>query len=266
MKNLLIGAISSNYKVSDIYNWVKSSNNFENIDRVLFLYKTDTSPVDEVVEFLDSNSVSVISPDFDFYGNLVTQFEWNTANCDEKSSYNLVHNVRFFHIWNFLETTCDLYNSVLITDIRDVYFNKNPFDLIPPDLLIVSSEEIKYKDHMWNSQHLLHTLGIPGFQLLENKLVYNVGVFGGSVSLVKEISRDIYLIASGKSKVADQTAFNYLIQTKYNKQVLFTNLSHYFAVHLHVINEGRVKFNYEDAKQYCIVHQYDRILNWKQYE
>jgi hypothetical protein len=99
------------------------------------------------------------------------------------------------------------------------------------------------------------------FVLLDEP-VYNVGVFGGSAELVKNISSDIYLLSIGKHKVADQTSFNYLIQTKYKHITQFSGINDKFAVHLHVVNEGLVPFDYKVANEYAIIHQYDRITNW----
>ena len=92
-----------------------------------------------------------------------------------------------------------------------------------------------------------------------DKEVYNVGVFGGKTELVKEIARDIYLLSVGKPLVADQTSFNYLIQTTYKDKTIFTNLDNNFAVHLHVIASGKIKFDLKTIDNYLIVHQWDRL-------
>jgi len=83
------------------------------------------------------------------------------------------------------------------------------------------------------------------------------------LALVQEMCMDIYLLSAGKLKVADQTSFNYLIQTKYKEQTKFTTLEDKFAVHLHVINAGLVAFDLNTVSQYKVVHQYDRIANFK---
>ena len=67
----------------------------------------------------------------------------------------------------------------------------------------------------------------------------------------------------GKYKVADQTSYNYLIQTKYKNDTIFTDLTNNIAVHLHVINAGLVEFDISNVKKYKIVHQYDRIAGFK---
>ena len=124
MKNLLIGAISGNYKISDVKIWVESSK-FEGVERVLLLYN-DVN--EETVSYLKSQGVELIKPDYGFWGEHRTEFETNTGNVTLENSYDLVHNIRFFHIWNYL---LDMdYEKVFITDVKDVYFNSNPYMII----------------------------------------------------------------------------------------------------------------------------------------
>jgi len=156
-----------------------------------------------------------------------------------------------------------VYDKVLITDIKDIYFNNNPFDLLSSSFITATSEEIIYENEEWNKAHIHYNLGIIGLQTLLDKPVYNVGVFGGNYELIKNICADIYLMSVGKYKVADQTSYNYLIQTKYKDKTIFTDLKNNLAIHLHVINAGLVQFNLNNINQYSIVHQYDRIPGFK---
>lgn len=256
--NLLIGAISANYQISDVEKWVLTSNWNEHA-RALLVYNVSdlNSPL---LNFLQDNNIEILQPTFNFWGDSIESFPYNTGVCNTEVSYNLIHNIRFLHIWNHLQY--ETYNKILITDVRDVYFNYDPFPKIPDSGLIASSEEIYYKDHHWNRSHLSTNLGIIGRELL-SKPVYNVGVFGGSYSMVKDLCADIYLISAGKWWVADQTSFNYLIQTKYYPFTQFTDLSDKFAAHLHVVNEGHVSFDYDSRREYAIIHQYDRIPSWE---
>ncbi len=147
------------------------------------------------------------------------------------------------------------YEKVFITDVKDVYFNSNPFDGLEDGKLTATSEIITYRQHQWNNQHLVSTLGAVGYNIV-NEQVLNVGAFGGDSDLVKKICADVYLMAVGKYKVADQTSFNYLIYTRY-KDV--TNITTNVAAHLHVVNEGLVDIDLNALSNYKIVHQYDRI-------
>lgn len=256
--NLLIGAISANYTPNDISRWVATSD-WEDCERILFVYNV-TSQDNPLLIYLREHNVSVIKPSFDFWGNDVSKFNYDTGICNLETSYDLIHNIRFFHLWNYLEQ--HNYEKVLVTDVRDVYFNRNPFVDIPSDRLIATSEEISYKNESWNQAHLHYNLGVIGLSTMLDHMVYNVGVFGGPGELVKRIASDIYLLSTGKHKVADQTSFNYLIQNRYQEVTKFSTLSDKFAVHLQVVYSGLVNFNYKTAGEYAIVHQYDRIPNW----
>lgn len=257
--NLLIGAISANYAPSDIQRWVLTSK-WDDCERVLLVYNV-TSQDNPLLTYLKEQNVTVLQPNFDFWGNTLTTYNHHTGVCSLENSYDLIHNIRFFHIWNYLQD--ESYEKVLITDVRDVYFNYNPFTRIPNDKLLATSEELLYKDHQWNQTHLHYNLGVVGLSLLSDELIYNVGVFGGPSQLVQQISADIYLMSVGKHKVADQTSFNYLIQTRYKHVTEFSRVSDKFAVHLHVVNEGLVNFDYKSSGDYAVIHQYDRIPNYE---
>jgi hypothetical protein len=254
--NLLIGAISGNYSVDDISGWVETSQ-FDNTERVLLLYNNINI---ELVNYLNKNKVIIFNPNFDFWSNEKTLFETNTGSNTLENSYNLIHNLRFFHIWYFLQDNKNHWDKIIITDVKDVYFNSTPFNDLEDNKLTATSEIITYESEKWNEEHLRANLGIIGHLALWNKPVYNVGVFGGNAQLVQDICADIYLLSVGKIKVADQTSFNYLIQTKY-KDV--TNFTEDLAVHLHVVNAGLVDISLDKIPNYKIVHQYDRIPGFK---
>lgn len=251
--NLLIGAISGNYSVKDIQRWVETSN-FDDVERVLLLYNSKENP--QLQQYLKQNNVGVVFPTFDFFGQEKDLFETNTGKVTLDNSYELVHNIRFLHIATYADgTDCD---KIFITDVKDVYFNSNPFDRTPSDKLIVTGEVVKYNEDAWNTEHLQVNLGVAGMSILD-KEVHNVGVFGGNAELVVALCRDIYLMSVGKLKVADQTSFNYLINNSYKDRVVHTSINDLFAIHLHVVAAGKVQFNLNDINKYSIVHQYDRL-------
>jgi hypothetical protein len=257
MENILLGAISGNYSIDDINRWVETSDNF-NAHRVLFLYNDEN---ESLKKYLLSKNINVIIPEYDAYNRQVAKFETNTGNSTVSSSYDLVHNIRFYHIWQFLSQALadnDI-KKVLITDVRDVFFNTNPFEKIPFDKIIASSEIVKYEQEKWNERHLYNNLTMIGYETLISNEIYNVGVFGGNPNIVKNICADIYLMSIGKPLVADQTSFNYLIHTAYKEKTIFTNLNDRFAVHLHVIANGIIPFDLKSIPEYSIVHQYDRL-------
>jgi hypothetical protein len=97
MKNLLIGAISGNYQAKDLENWVKTSD-WQNCERVLLYYNSSNN---DILPYLKENNIGVIQPNFDFWGNKKTEYNFDTGKCDLSTSYDLIHNIRFYHIWNY---------------------------------------------------------------------------------------------------------------------------------------------------------------------
>lgn len=252
--NLLIGAISGNYGIDDIKLWVETSE--FGFSRTLIVFNADQNST--LIPYLESKNINYILPTYDFWGNDKSFFEHHTGKMNLENSFDLIHNMRFMYIHRYLSES--KYDKVLVTDVKDVKFNSNPFDKLPADKLVATGEVIKYKDDNWNMQHLLYNIGIFGFDFKEEE-VLNVGVFGGSADLVRDISRDIFLLSVGKPKVADQTSFNYLARTLYKDKFIFTSIEDKIAVHLQVIVNGSVEFDYNTIPDYPIVHQYDRITN-----
>lgn len=253
MKNVLIGAVSGNYEPTDIRRWVETSD-WDGVDRVLFVYNHEENL--DLINYIKEKGIIVVLPDFDFFGNESPKFTTNTGTMTVESSYSLVHNMRFFHIHQFLKDS--VYEKVFMTDVKDIYFNKSPFDRVPTQGIIATGEVIKYSEDAWNTRHLLTNLGLFGHTLLDQE-VLNVGVFGGGLLDVTNLCRDIYLISCGKPLVADQTSFNYLIRNTYVSRATITSIDAEFAVHLHVVSTGQVKFDISKLQNYTIVHQYDRI-------
>lgn len=257
--NILIGAISGNYSVEKIRGWVESSNYpYENFKRVLIIFNIQDNI--GLKQYCKDNNIEVILPTFDYWGNTKNWFEHHTAKANLSTTYELIHNSRFLHIHNYLSKFSSPDDNVIVTDVSDVRFNisKNPFDFLSPIHLTATSEMVIYKDHNWNYEHLIYNLGILGTQI-QNEEVLNVGVFGGPSTLVKNLSRDIYLMSVGKPKVADQTSFNFLARTTYLDKFIFSNLKDKFVIHCHVISEGKVKFDLNTLEEYTIIHQYDRL-------
>lgn len=257
-KNLLIGAISGNYTVEDVKPWVLSAKRVLTEEDSIVVLCYNMAENNNLIEYLKNNDIEVIAPDFDLWGHDIQTFETNTGTTNQTNSFRLVHNIRFLHIWYYL--TQNEFDNVLITDVKDVIINKRPFDSSANGMIIASSEEILYKDHAWNREHMESSFGLASQDILDCP-VYNVGVLYGGGSIVKQLCMDIYLNAMTKHKVADQTSYNYLIQKAYKRKTIFTDLSDRWAVHLHVINEGRVAFDLNTIKEFTIIHQYDRLGN-----
>jgi hypothetical protein len=260
MKNYLIGCISGNYTIDNIKTWVTTSD-YDNVTRVLFYYNPSNN---EIIDYCKQHNIDVIIPNFEMYGRPVTDFLANSGQLTIENSPLLIHHIRFLHWWYFLQTL-HVHDLVLLTDVNDVMFNGNPFIKLREfnhTGIIASSEEVTHEQEDWNLQNFWTTFGIVT-DMIKDKKIYNAGSIAGTVGEVSNLCRDIYLLSINKPRNADQAAYNYLIQTSYKHKTLFTDLTDNWGVHLHVINQGQVKFDLENCKNYKIIHQYDRIPNFK---
>ena len=258
MKSYLVGSISGNYTPENLKTWIDTSDKFDNVERVLFLYN-DINP--ELKEFCIGKGITVIIPDFDFYGNNLTHFISNSGDLTSDNAHRLVHHIRFLHYSFFLKDLNEN-SKVILTDINDVKFNSNPFEhniFESNDGIIATSEQITFENERWNFECLKATLGIFSLGDIKEKTINCAGVIAGSAGILSKLCADIYLLCIGKSRNADQIAFNYLINGSYKHQTKFSDVNDNFAIHLHVIAHNLVPFDLSKIDNYSIIHQYDRL-------
>jgi hypothetical protein len=261
--NILIGAISGNYSVKNLENWVRTSD-FQDVKRILFYYNPKG---DEINTYCSNNNIELITPNFDMYGADVINFITNSGHLTIANSPLLVHHIRFLHWWYYLKEL-NPNDFVLLTDVNDIVFNRNPFEWLHTQNhtgIVASSEEVTHERETWNLQNYWTTFGIIT-EFNKHSKIYNAGSIAGTAGEVSNLCRDIYLLSINKPRNADQAAYNYLIQNSYKDKTLFTDMSDNWGVHLHVIKEGLVDFDLNNLADYTIIHQYDRfgdeILNY----
>ena len=108
----------------------------------------------------------------------------HTGLVTRENAYRLIHNLRFFHIWQLLsqfEKDGRKYDRVITTDVRDVIFQGNPtewLDEYQEKPIIAPSESVMYKDEGWNMKNFISGLGGVSWEYLGKELlVCNVGTF-----------------------------------------------------------------------------------------
>jgi len=272
MKDLIIGC-STNYDWSKLKYWVNSINKsgFEG-DKVLILMNCDK----ETVQQVSNAGFSVIAFQQDDNGNLVYQ------------SQLMVHVERFIHIYNTLKSQD--YRYVITTDVKDVIFQKNPVEWLEQHLpdgssedLVFSSESIRYKDEPWGNQNLLETFGPMIHDHFKNNVIFNVGVLAGRGYAMKSLALNIFLSSINRPiPIVDQSTFNVLIsQHPYLKSSMYMTSEDGWACQLGTtadpskieqfkpfLVEATPKLEGDkvvtsEGKEYVIVHQYDRVPEWK---
>ena len=203
-----------------------------------------------------------------------------------------IHVARFLSIYEFLRVQWTNYRYVVTTDVKDVYFQKNPVEWLEKHLgenskykLVAGSESMKYKDEPWGNENLMQTYGEYVYDKFNNNEIYNVGTIGGCSEYVKDVVFNIFTNAVNRPiPIVDQAVYNVLIQTQPYKDVT------YFAKQLDgwacqagttvdpsKIQSFRPKLlekepTFEDGivktslgYPFTIVHQYDRVPEWKDY-
>lgn len=194
--------------------------------------------------------------------------------------------LRDFHIYQLLKN--NLYRYVITTDVKDVVFQQNPSvwlenKFTDSDDLIFSSESMKYKDEPWGNQNLMETFGPQIYEDFKNNTIFNVGVLAGRGYAMRDLMMNIFASCLHRPiKICDQSTFNFLISRHpYLKSSIYSKSEDGWACQLGTtadpskIEQFRPfllepspkmegdKVLTSEGKEYIIVHQYDRVPEWK---
>ena len=269
MKDLVIGACT-NYDWDKLKYWINSINQsgFEG-DKVLILMNCDKDTVIKVSEA----GFKIIGFQQDKNQNLFHETKMP------------IHVERFWHIYNYLRE--NEYRYVITTDVKDVIFQQNPIDWLEANLishnLVFSSESILYKDEPWGNNNLLETYGHAIHDIYKENEIYNVGVVAGTGSAVRDLAVNIFTSAINRPiPICDQSTFNFMISmspyketSKYVRsedgwacQLGTTADSNKIAEFKPFLLEPSPRFiagnvTTSKGKDFTIVHQYDRIPEWR---
>ena len=204
-----------------------------------------------------------------------------------------IHVARFLTLYDYLKNHWQEYEYVITTDVKDVYFQTNPVDWLKKNVvntfrgktLVAGSESIRYKDESWGDQNLMETYGPYVYELFKDNIIYNVGTLGGTAEHVKDLVFNIYTNAINRPiAIVDQAVFNVLIQTQpYKDSIVFADQKDGWACQAGttvdpskierfrpflteaepIFEDGIVKTSL--GEPFCIVHQYDRVPEWKKF-
>ena len=272
MNDLIIGA-STGYNWNTLKYWVNSINQsgFEG-EKVLILMNCDKETAKNVID----SGFKVIGFGQNEKGDLV--YEHGRVP---------VHVERFIHLYDHLSRND--YRFVITTDVKDVVFQKNPIPHLI-DLLdkhdrdyVFASESMRYKDEPWGNQNLLETYGQYIYDKFKHNTIYNVGVLGGRGYAIRDLAVNIFTAAINRPiPICDQSTFNFMIsQEPYRSTSLYMNSEDGWAAQLGTtadpskidsfrpylleaepkMVDGKVTTS--DGKEFTIVHQYDRVPEWR---
>jgi len=263
-KNLIIGGFT-NYEINQLKPWVLSAKEICG-DNDVVLVTGNTS--DETLRWISNQGVIVV-PMASIQGVPI-------------------HVLRFLSIYEYLKNNWAKYKYVVTTDVKDVFFQSDPFERLELDIpgsayrLVVASEGLRYKDEPWGNDNLKQSYGPYVYELFKNNVIYNVGTFGGTSEYVKDMVFNIFTNAINRPiPICDQAVFNVLLGTQPFKDVLNITVSWAceagtvadptkidsfrpkLLCYEPVFKDGLVMTH--DRHIFPIVHQYDRVPEWKKF-
>ena len=281
-KDLVIGGIGG-YEYHQIQNWVNSINKsgFTG-DKILISYGSSQ----EVLDKLRQEGIDVYDIGHDGFGSeldLIT----HSGQVTRENAFRLVHNLRFFHIWQLLKQLKEdgtEYNRVITTDVRDVIFQYNPSDWLDNNQnrdmhIIAPSESVMYEHESWNRDNFIKSFGGLIWNYLgKDLLVCNVGTFAANYDTFMDLSLMIYMTAVGFWH-SDQPGFNVLVNTAFKDKTQFVDADDAWVGQIGTLVENRVRIgehilNDEPSmndgivvnskgEKFCLVHQYERVPGWE---
>jgi hypothetical protein len=257
-KNLIIGGFT-NYGINQLKPWVLSAKEVAGSNDVVLVYGNAS---EETLDWLKDQGVIL-------FPMLVVP--------------NIpIHVLRFLSIYEYLENNWFDYDYVVTTDVKDVYFQSNPFLDLKGHKLVIASEGLRYKDEPWGNENLHQAYGQYVYDKFKNNEIFNVGTFGGQSEYVKDMV--FHIFTNGVNRpipIVDQAVFNVLINTQPFKDVVHKTNKwaaelgtimdpskiEQFRPNLLIVEpffvDGLLK-DYTD-KVFPIVHQYDRVPELKKF-
>jgi hypothetical protein len=258
-RNLIIGG-ATNYGINQLKPWVLSAKEVADDNTDIVLVCANMTP--ETYSWLVGEGVILV---------------------EMKQIPNIpVHVLRFLSIYDFLHQKGCGYKYVVTTDVKDVYFQDDPFKFLTGRKLVVASEGLLYKDEPWGNQNLYEAYGKYVYEKFKANEICNVGTFGGEMKYVKDMV--FHIFTNGVNRpipIVDQAVFNVLINTHPFKEVV-TETEQWaaelgtimdpskieqFRPHL-LVDEPTFKngvLTDDSGHVYPIIHQYDRVPEIKKF-
>ena len=204
---------------------------------------------------------------------------------------------RFFFYQHILKNLEGNVDNVLAIDAKDVIFQDNPnhfFQKIKEmgkkDYLLVSKEGLTYENEPWAVQNMNLSFGQNIYNRMKDKEIVNAGVMAGSKKIMEHIFFNIAMYCRGIQQHIpggggpDQAAYNIIVNDAIDINAFDVlsmeqwacqagtvsdpnKIDHYrpnLLTEEPLWDEEIVKTLYKKYK-YCIVHQYDRVPEWREH-
>jgi len=213
---ILIGG-ADGYDWSQLRGWVLTSE-CVNGRRVLLTYRMD----EETEKKCLRHGIEIVRVNNDIYGQPLNHHSRDHMGAPG----TIAHEMRYFHAWQYLGDF-DNIGLVILTDTRDVIFQKDPFEFLQETLskgtqkLLSPSEGILYKDEPWGTENLYRAYGGYVYEMMKDCPVYNCGTIAGVMPFFRDVLLVNYFLANGRTYPADQCSFAILVATILKDQTYF---------------------------------------------
>ena len=193
---------------------------------------------------------------------------------------------RFRDLYKLLGS--EIKGTVIWTDVKDIIFQKDPSEWIEANMdgeILSFSESITFKDDPWACVNSGTSFPME-WEWLQNKTSYCAGTIVGNAEYLRDLFIDIYrwsMTTANKEQLADQAAYNILINLKQFKNIVQkVEQEEGFVTQLGTVLVNKEKFknvlleptpnvdeNYivtnQKGEVFPLVHQYDRIPQFKEF-
>nr|WP_295871858.1 hypothetical protein [uncultured Chitinophaga sp.] len=271
MNNDLILGMAMNYNWGTLKNFICSLRQTDYAGEVILFVSPDLDAETRAALTRQSIQYIELEANSHYFRGLP---EW--TNSDPEMLSRLPPSVhRIWVFYNFLLENKDKYRHILLTDVRDVIFQRDPFVFDFQDKLcfFIESREAMLKDSDWDAIWIIAAFGVQALYEMGDSLVSNVGTIIGPVAKVVDYLRRLltYLHDIRVHMVfgIEQGVHNYALVNKAVDDFLLFYTEDGPVATLSKIKDIRqdengylLNFNNEIAH---VVHQYDRHPSLKSY-
>lgn len=271
MSSNLILSNAKGIKLDDIKNWILSASRYQGeYDIGLLLCDHDK----EIIDFCQFKNIKV----FPYY--------------DDEEGKSKSYYYRRCYLLSKILKTLDSYQYVLMTDVKDVVFQEDPFPKLIQKLgdkdAVLSSENLNISSEPWNQNVLFQLFGGEVCDQIRENEVINSGIIFGRPKFLSQLNRLMYDVVHTLTgeQIRDQAALQYLYYSfpLIKDRCVLSTGDDFIATHLAVagptryytewnfqntlkcghvkLDDERLEVLHPNGQKYSIVHQYNRIPEW----
>jgi hypothetical protein len=277
-KNLVLGAISG-YSFEQLAPFIFSLRRTGFMGDIVFLYSRLSSGT---LAELRKNDVHVVPLDYRGAGSLNSWSRFwpyirlvmpvlSNTRAGRKIMKNItpLQTSRFYNYHDFIKRHANLYENVLITDVRDVIFQSDPFDNFNKQEIQCYEEDLSMKDEGKFNLHWIEELfGKSESKFFLNETILCSGtILGPAPKMIEYFQAFEKLLLNVKSiniGGSDQGVHNYLIRKKLftSCRVVSNGKNEVLTISPGNVDsypvDGRGFFIKPNSELIPIIHQYDR--------